>query len=434
MNGILRITDPILSDDSIDKYEDVEYNPVAGTNLNSSGQDIRLTIETQDIFTHPSESFLIIEGELKKNDNNRYANDDPIALTNNGIMHLFKRIRYDLSGQEIENIVNVGHATTMLGLLKYPDDFSKSKGLNQLWYKDTTDTAVLADNVGFKIRHDYIITNSQPRGSFSFRIPLKHIFGFCGDYDKVVYGFKHNLTLTRNDDNEAIYKDANNAAGNPLVAGKIVLSKISWFMPHVTPADKDKMELYKIIERKEKIPVGYRMIQCDNASIPQSTSFTWRLSVKSSPEVPRFIIVGFQTGKEGNQEQNPSIFDSVNVSNIYAMLNSVRYPTADYNISFLAQKFSRVYGDVAEFRSKFFNMDELVSSPNITPSDYKALYPLFLFDVSKQSEKLKYSTTDIQIKMHFTANVPANTQAYAVIISDRLINFQSDGNKFSVVF
>ena len=434
MNGILRITDPILSDDSIDKYEDIEYGPVAGTNLNSSHADIKLTIETQDLFTHPSESYLIIEGELRKNDNNRYANDDPIALTNNGIMHLFKRIRYDLSGQEIENIMNVGQATTMLGLLKYPDDFSKSKELNQLWYKDTTDTAVLADNVGFKIRHDCIITNSQPRGSFSFRIPLKHIFGFCGDYDKVVYGLKHNLTLTRNDDNEAIYKGANAAAGGALTVGKIVLSKISWFMPHVTPADKDKMELYKIIERKEKIPVGYRMIQCDSASIPQATSFSWRISVKSSPEVPRFIIVGFQTGKEGDQEQNPSIFDNVNVTNIYAMLNSVRYPTVDYNIVFVGQKFSRVYGDVAEFRAKFFNMDELVSSPNITPADYRTLYPLFLFDVSKQSEKIKYSTTDIQIKMYFSRNVSVNTQAYAVIISDRLINFQSDGNKFSIVF
>ena len=42
MNSILRITDPILSDDSIDKYEDIEYEPVAGTNLNASGQDIRL--------------------------------------------------------------------------------------------------------------------------------------------------------------------------------------------------------------------------------------------------------------------------------------------------------------------------------------------------------------------------------------------------------
>ena len=434
MNGILRITDPILSDDSIDKYEEFEYEPVAGTNLNSSGTDIRLTIETQDVFTHPSESFLIIEGRLVKANNNSYGNNDLITLTNNGIMHLFKRIRYNLSGQEIENIMNVGQATTMLGSLKYPDDFSKSKGLNQLWYKDTTGVAD-GHNTGFNIRRNYIIVNSDPKGSFSFKIPLKHIFGFCEDYDKVVYGLKHNLTLTRNDDNDAIFKsDQNDAAGNPYADGKVILSKVSWFMPHVTPADKDKMELYKIIERKEKIPVGYRMIQCDSASIPQVTSFSWRLSVKSSPEVPRFIIVGFQTGKSNIQTANASTFNNVNVSNIYVMLNSMRYPTTDYNISFLAQKFSRVYGDVAEFRSKFFNMDELVSNPNITPADYKDLYPLFLFDVSKQSEKLKYSTTDIQIKMHFSANVAANTQAYAVIISDKLINFQSDGNKFSVVF
>ena len=116
------------------------------------------------------------------------------------------------------------------------------------------------------------------------------------------------------------------------------------------------------------------------------------------------------------------------------MLNSTRYPTANYNISFLATKFSGAYGDVAEFRSKFFNMNELVSNLNISPSDYRALYPLFLFDVSAQSEKLKYSTTDIQIKMYFNAVVEANTQAYVVTISDRLINFQSDGNKFSVVY
>ena len=337
-------------------------------------------------------------------------------------MYLFRSIRYQLSCQEIERINYPGQATTMLGLLKYPDDFSKSKGLNQLWYKDTTDLANL-NNYGFKIGHDYIINNSDPKGSFSFKIPLKHIFGFCEDYDKVVYGFKHELTLTRNNDHDAIFK------AGAVDRGKITLSKIFWFMPHVTPADKDKMDLYKIIQRKEKLTVGYRMIQCDTAAIPQTTSFSWRLSVKSSPEVPRFIIVGFHTGKSGDQDQNPSIFNNVNVGNIYAMLNSTRYPTADYNISFPATKFSRVYGDAAEFRTKFFNMDELVSNPNITPSDYRTLYPLFLFDVSAQSEKLKYSTTDIQIKMHFNANVLAGTEAYAVIISDRLINFQSDGKK-----
>ena len=214
MNSILRITDPIPSDNSIDRYADI-----AGTNLNPSEQDIRLTIETQDIFTHPSENFLIIEGRLLKADNNSYGNNDAITLINNGMMYRFKRIRYDLSGQEIEAIIHPGQATTMLGLLKYPDDFSKSKGLNQLWYKDTTDAAALDNNTGFEIRQAYIIKSSDPKGSFSFKIPLKHIFGFCEDYDKVVYGLKHNLTLTRNDDNDAIFRD------NGVAAGKIILSK-----------------------------------------------------------------------------------------------------------------------------------------------------------------------------------------------------------------
>ena len=73
-------------------------------------------------------------------------------------------------------------------------------------------------------------------------------------------------------------------------------------MPHVIPADKEKMELYKIIEKKEILPVGYRMIQCDSIAVPQSTSFSWRLSIKSSPEVPRYVIIGFQTDKSGNQK------------------------------------------------------------------------------------------------------------------------------------
>ena len=168
MSSIFRITDPIPSDSSIDRYEDIEYEPVAGTNLNNSGGDIRLYIETQDIFTHPSESFLIIEGRLIKNNNNCYGNADLISLTNNGVIHLFKSIRYELSGQEIETIMYPGQATTMLGLLKYPDDFSKSKGLNQLWYKDTT-VEPEEGNVGFDVRKKYIINNADPKGSFSFR-------------------------------------------------------------------------------------------------------------------------------------------------------------------------------------------------------------------------------------------------------------------------
>ena len=34
---------------------------------------------------------------------------------------------------------------------------------------------------------------------------------------------------------------------------------------------------------------------------------------------------------------------------------------------------------------KFFNMDYLVSNCGINPTEFKDLYPLYVFDVSKQS-------------------------------------------------
>ena len=116
------------------------------------------------------------------------------------------------------------------------------------------------------------------------------------------------------------------------------------------------------------------------------------------------------------------------------MLNLDRYPAVDYNLSFANQKFSRVYGDAALFGVKFFGMYELITQFNPTPSDYKTLYPLFTFDVSKQKEKLKSSVVDIQIKTNFTENVPANTRAFALVISDKMLSLQSDCNKMSVIY
>ena len=85
-------------------------------------------------------------------------------------MHLFSNIKYQLSGQEFESLYYPGQATTMLGLLKYLDDFQKSQGLNQLWYKDMDAAAHLTYNNGFKVRHGYIIMKPNPKGTFSFRI------------------------------------------------------------------------------------------------------------------------------------------------------------------------------------------------------------------------------------------------------------------------
>ena len=289
MADILQITEDIPVDDSIYEYEYKEYNPIAGTNFNRGS--IVTTIEAQDIYTHPAESFLVIEGELIIDaNNNNYGNADVVTLINNGMMYLFSDIRYHLASHEIEVLQNPGHATTMLGLLKYPDDFAKSQGLNQLWVKDENvgvadidDTRPTYNN-GFFIRHKYIIGEPIPKGTFSFKIPLKHFLGFCEDYKEILYGMQQRLTLTRTNDDNAIFRD------NAAAVGKINIKRIRWLMPHVIPSDAYRLQLDKVIEKKEKIPVGYRMLQCDSIQVPTNQKpFTWRLGVKSSPDIPRLL-------------------------------------------------------------------------------------------------------------------------------------------------
>ena len=446
MADILQITEDIPVDDSIYDYEYKEYNPIAGTNVNRGS--IVITIEAQDIYTHPAESFLIIDGKIIKYDpapgpnppagsDDPYGNNDVVSLINNGMMYLFSDVRYHLASHEIEVLQNPGQATTMLGVLKYPDDFSKSQGLNQLWLKDENNGSAFFDendanyNNGFYERHKYIIGLPQPKGTFSFKIPLKHFLGFCEDYKKILYGMQQRLTLTRTTDDNAIFRTGGNR-------GKVVLEKIRWFMPHVIPSDAYRLQLDKIIEKKEKIPVGYRMLQCDTTQVPTNQKiFTWRLGVKSSPDIPRFIIVGFQTNKNNSQLTNPAKFDPLFLRNIYVTLNAKRYPDTDYENDFTTNQYSRIYGDASLFRKKFFNMDELVSNCGINPIEFKNLYPLYVFDVTKQSEKLKTSVSDIHVKAFFNANPngndnpPVNTMAYAVIISDRLFHFVSDGSEIT---
>ena len=246
MSDILQLTEDIPVDDSIYDYEYKEYNPIVGTELNRGS--IVLTIESQDVYTHPAESFLVIEGRLiKAADNTAYANADVINLINNGLMYLFSDVRYHLASHEIEVLQNPGHATTMLGLLKYPDDFTKSQGLNQLWLPDMGDGSHnIAVNHGFELRQKYIIQSPNAKGTFSFKIPLKHFLGFCEDYEKVLYGMQQKLTLTRTSDDNAIFR------ANAVDVGRIRLDRIRWFMPHVIPSDVYRLQLDKVIEKKKK--------------------------------------------------------------------------------------------------------------------------------------------------------------------------------------
>ena len=53
MEDILKFTETPIIDESLEEYEYHEYEPITGISLNNGG-DVRISIESQDVFTHPA--------------------------------------------------------------------------------------------------------------------------------------------------------------------------------------------------------------------------------------------------------------------------------------------------------------------------------------------------------------------------------------------
>ena len=143
------------------------------------------------------------------------------------------------------------------------------------------------------------------------------------------------------------------------------------------------------------------MRQCETYSLPEARSI-WRLGVSSAPEKPRWVLVGLQTDKSGNQERDAALFDHCNLMNMHVCLNHSRYPSVDMATYFTKEQYAT----------------------------FKPLYPIHVFVVSKQGERLTEGVVDLTVRMEFSANA----QAYSLVIIDRMLKFKSDVSKLSVLF
>ena len=426
MDSILDFQEKYTESDTIKSYEYNEYQPTSGSNLNIPG-NITIHIENQDEFFHPRRSYLLVEGNLLPTAGGLYAGNASAALANNGIMHLFSNVKYELAGQEVESVNNPGIAGVLMGISKFPYDYATGAGMIQCWSPQTSD-AVLGER-GFARRQEYIVSKSVPRGSFSFAVDLENIFGFCEDYDKVIYGMRHKLTLVRKNNDDAIQRIA--AAG----AGKVELTKVAWVMPRVHPNDVKKFSLYKTIESKIVLDAAFRMRQCSSAEIPPNTqAFDWRLGVRTAPEKPRYLLIAFQKERSGDQTKNPSQFDHLSTTEVSVVLNDTKYPARDVIADFPKHNYVEYYKMFTDFTRDYYGLDPLTVSNFVDMVTYKEEFPIFYIDVSKQSERISQSVVDIKVKMRFAANVGNNVVAHALLISDRRLKFQSDGRKMNVIY
>ena len=96
----------------------------------------------------------------------------------------------------------------------------------------------------------------------------------------------------------------------------------------------------------------FRMRQCETFSLHQVRSTIWRLGVISAPENPRWVLVGLQTNKSGNQENNAALFDNCNLTNRQVWLNHSRYPSVDMATDFTKEQYAGAYKSFYNFASR----------------------------------------------------------------------------------
>ena len=193
------------------------------------------------------------------------------------------------------------------------------------------------------------------------------------------------------------------------------------------------MELRELIESKLTIPVGFQARTTDSTVVTQTREFTWRTNVTSGVEKPRWIFVAFQTDKNETQQQNPAVFDNVNLATASAKLNNEDYPAENIVVNFATNDYTVPFQMFDNYKKEFFGYNSLVGGTQVNFATYKSLYPLIVFDVTRQNEKLSNGVIDMQLKFKFHDAIPANTMAYVAIISDRVYYLKSDGKNLVMV-
>ena len=136
--------------------------------------------------------------------------------------------------------------------------------------------------------------------------------------------------------------------------------------------------------------------------------------------------------RSGSQDNNPSFFDHVNVSQISIKLNDTRYPARDIVADFAKHQYAEYYKMFTDFARDYHGLDPLTCGNWVDIITYKEEYPIFYFDVSKQSERLNNGVVDLMVRIKFGVQTE-HVRAYALIISDRRIKFGGDGNKMNVI-
>ncbi|XP_050065325.1 uncharacterized protein LOC126554278 [Aphis gossypii] len=157
----------------------------------------------------------------------------------------------------------------------------------------------------------------------------------------------------------------------------------------------------KIVEsskQSEPLTCAFRSWElCEYPFLPQNTSHSWKVKTSNKLEKPRYVIIGFQTGRKNSSNKTMSHFDHCKIKNLKVYLNSEVFPYEDFQSDFTRNKLATLYRAYVEFQKSYYGHDEV--TPLLNRSDFKNLCPIIVVDMSKQNDNVKMLTVDLRIEL-----------------------------------
>ncbi|KAL7298966.1 hypothetical protein TKK_0008066 [Trichogramma kaykai] len=170
------------------------------------------------------------------------------------------------------------------------------------------------------------------------------ILGFAEDYPKIIVNMKHELILTRarTDLNAVLQTQRQVGEARTYEEVKITISKLEWVMPYVQLSNQYKIRLLHQIDKP--IAMSFRSWELyEYPTLPISTRHVWTVKTSNQLEKPRFVILGFQTNRKAIRENDASLFDHCNLTNVKLFLNSQYYPYNNLNINVAQSQYAALY-------------------------------------------------------------------------------------------
>ena len=460
VSNYLQLFEEPIVDDSTSEFEYVEY-VTRDVDVDKNGQRI---LETQDLdmYLLPHKSYIEIRGKLVKTNGDNYDAGAQVALVNNG-WALFQSAQYQVNNTTIEDVnLYMPQASTIMNLVMFSDDYSRSTSTNMMWAKDTgtggavshefepaasmlrvADVADVTEMTG-KLFRDHFSVKRNPAYNAGFAqrraictgdktvcmwLPPAAIFGFCRDVQTVFRGVKHTLVLNRQTPSEYIMK----APG--VDDGKFVITNLSWWIPRVIPSISIQAELESkmVSGTLKKMYFEQMRVYRSTVYLAAQTTCTWRVTTNQGSELPRHLFVAFQDNERINDQlKNNMVFDNLDLRRIQVRMNSRPYPDRELETDFrmTSRNYGRAYMMLQEAMSKYQDTD---TGSQLSVEEFASLYPIIHIDVSKHPDRLKDSPADIELRWTLGSTPPRPYFVYVVATSDRYLTLEVVHGRMNII-